>query len=105
MMLRRLHTSWVTFQPESVISEESNHASPERDAAIDEEVGGAGDGDLDTVRTSQRGDWRGSSTEGCTRCILGMSQRDAYWPTEIEVDDDNGVIWVRKENSRPAGSA
>ena len=58
---------------------------------------------LVAVRTSQRGDWSGSSTEGCTRCIPGTSQRDAYWPKEIEVDDDNGVIRLRKGKGGPAG--
>ena len=53
-MLLRLQTSWVTFEPESVISEESNHASPGRDAAIDEEVGGAGDGDLGDGRGAHK---------------------------------------------------
>ena len=41
---------------------------------------------LVAVRTSRRGDWSGSSTEGCTRCTPGTSQRGAYWPKEIEVD-------------------
>ena len=60
-MLRRFQTAWVTLEPESVVSEESNHASPGRDAASDEEVGGAGGGDLGVGggahKSSRRLEW------------------------------------------------
>ena len=42
------------FEPESVVSEGSYHASPGRDAAIDEEVGGAGVGDLGVGRGADK---------------------------------------------------
>ena len=54
MTLRRLQTAWVRSEPESVVSEESNHASPERDAAIDEEVGGAGGSDMGVGRGAHK---------------------------------------------------
>ena len=58
---------------------------------------------LVAARTSQRGDWGGSSTTGCKRCIYGTSQRLPYGPKTFKVGDYTGVIWIRKGHIKPSG--